>query len=100
MTNEKEKIESVFNDLGKIIGRMEALELLKPGPLPCFFYPQYHFLRRKEAASFMGVTYETVGKWYKWGWLRGYGKGRNKVYSIMECIETMRFEIQKGQNVR
>ena len=43
-------------------------------------------MNRKEAAVFLGVSYQTLGKWTQKGWVTMYGQGRKRYYLKGELL--------------
>lgn len=43
-------------------------------------------MNRKEAAVFLGVSYQTLGKWTQKGWVTMYGQGRKGYYLKSELL--------------
>jgi len=45
---------------------------------------------RRKAAKFLGVSYQTMCNWTKWGWIKEHGQGRKKFYLRAELIDAMK----------
>lgn len=52
-------------------------------------------LSRREAAKFLGISYQTMYNWLKAGLIKEYGIGKKKFFLRGELIEVLKNEMKK-----